>query len=167
MYAAAHVLFLSGHADTPNFQEILSGLDRTQPGYAPLRFLKSEIAELEAMSPILVRAESFALLDRSGAKIFVELSAVMVRVGDQRAAVIFVDNRSKIIYGQIYVDTPKEELERRVHQIADEVMTNLRAAYRQEAALAARDGISYPAAGNALENMKEIITSMTKGRGGS
>jgi spermidine synthase len=167
MYAAAHVLFLSGHADTPNFQEILSGLDRTQPGYAPLRFLKSELEELDAMNPTLVRAESFALLDPSGAKVLVELSAVMARVGEQRAAVIFVDNRARVIYGQIYVDASKGELEKKVRYIANEVMMNLRNNYQQEAAHAARAGSGYPPAGPSLQKMREIITSMTKVRGGS
>lgn len=165
MYAAAHVLFLNGRSKSPEFQDFLRGLDRIQTGYAPVRFLKSEIEELDSMNPILLQEESFALLDSSGAKSIVNLSAVMVRVGEQRAAVMFVDNRSRVIYGQIYIDASKGELEKKIRQVANEVMMILRENYQQEAAHAARGGNLYPPAGPSLQKMREIVTSMTTRKG--
>jgi spermidine synthase len=167
IYAVAHVLFLEGRFETSAFQGILRDLDRNHPGYAPARFLKGEIEELVAMNPTLVRAESFALLNTSGEKILVEISAVKVRVGGERAALLFVDNRARIIYGQLYIGASKEELDGKVRQIADEVMKNLKGAYLQESVRAERGGSAHPSASQVMQTMKEIITSMARERGGT
>lgn len=166
-YALAHVLFLRGGYDTPEFQRIMNELDGRYPEYAPAAFLKGEVQESVAMYPTLIRAEQFVLLDEKGEKYVVEISAVKAGVGKERAAVIFVDNRARVIYGQIYVDASKGELEKKIRDIADEVMMNLRNTYQQEATHAGRGGSAYPPAGPSLQKMREIITSMTKGRGGS
>src|SRR3989304_9183579 len=98
------------------------------------------------MTPTLIRAEQFFLSGETGNKVSLEISAVKVRVGEERAAVIFVDNRSRTIYGQKYIDARKEELEGRVRIFAGDVLSSLKAAYQREAALAARDGRAYPLA---------------------
>ena len=56
----------------------------------------------------------------------VEISAVKVRIGEERAAVVFVDNRTRTIYGQKYIDAKKNELEERVQRYADDVLSNLK-----------------------------------------
>ena len=162
-YALAHVLFLRGGHDTPEFQGILGELDRRYPDYAPLKFLKGEVLELVDMTPTLIRAEQFFLSGETGNKVSLEISAVKVRVGEERAAVIFVDNRSRTIYGQKYIDARKEELEGRVRIFADDVLSNLKTAYRKEAVLAAREGRAYPLASSTLQKMKEILTSTDGG----
>jgi len=124
-YASAHVLFLRGGHESPEFGRIMDDLDRTYPAYAPLRFLKGEVQDLAAMTPALIRAEKFILSNDSGGAVAVELSAVKVRIGTERAAVIFVDNRTRTIYGQKYIDAKKEELEGRIRRFADDVFSKI------------------------------------------
>jgi spermidine synthase len=161
-YARAHVLFLRGGHSTPEFQGIVKELDRRYPAYAPAAFLKREVQELIAMTPSLIREEQFVLMNETGEKVTLEISAVKVGVGEERAAVIFVDNRARIIYGQRYIDADQEELEARVRQFADDVMKNLRIAHQRETLLAMRDGRPYPLADATLRKMKEVITSTTR-----
>jgi spermidine synthase len=160
-YALAHVLFLRGGHDTPEFQRVITELDRKYPDYAPLRFLKGEVRDLVAMAPALIRAENFMFLNESGNRVVVEISAVKVRVGEERAAVVFVDNRTRAIYGQKYIAAKKEELEERVRRYADDVLSNLKSAYQKEAVNAAREGRAYPLAGTTIQKMKKIIGSKT------
>jgi hypothetical protein len=106
-------------------------------------------------------------MNETGEKVTLEISAVKVGVGEERAAVIFVDNRARIIYGQRYIDADKEELEARVRQFADDVMKNLRIAHQRETLLAMRDGRPYPLADATLRKMKEVITSTTREQEGT
>lgn len=161
-YALAHVLFLRGGHGKPEFAEILGELDRLYPDYAPNKFLKSEVQDLVAMTPTLIRGEKFVLLNDSGGSVVVELSAVKVGIGEERTAVIFVDNRTRTIYGQKYIDMKKEDLEEGVRRYAGDVLSSLKSTYRREAALAVRDGRRYPLASTTLRKMSEIIVSMTK-----
>jgi spermidine synthase len=161
-YSLAHVLFLRGGHETPEFKGVVAEMDRKYPDYAPLRFLKGEVRDLAAMAPTLIRTENFMLLNEAGNRVAVEISAVKVRIGEERAAVVFVDNRIRTIYGQKYVDARKEELEERVQRYADDVMSNLKSAYQKEVVNAAREGRAYPLAGTTLQKIKIIIGSMTR-----
>ena len=58
-YAIAHVLFLSGGSGTTEFAKVMGELERSYPGYAPLRFLKGEVRDLAAVTPTLIRSENF------------------------------------------------------------------------------------------------------------
>jgi len=54
--------------------------------------------------PRLVRKVTLTFLqERAGTKV-VEISAVLVAVGRERTAVMFVDNEAREIYGQLMVD---------------------------------------------------------------
>jgi spermidine synthase len=161
-YALAHILFLQGGHETPKFQAVMAEMDRKYPDYAPLRFLKGEVRDLVAMAPALISAENFMLLNESGIPVVLEISAVKVRVGEERAAVVFVDNRTRTIYGQKYIDAKKEELEERVRGYADDVLSSMKTAYQKEASLAARDGRRYPLAGTTLRKISDIVVSMTR-----
>jgi spermidine synthase len=107
MYAMAHVLFLSGGSGSPGFAKVMGELERAYPEFAPVRFLKGEVRDLVAMTPTLIRSENFSMLDNAGRRVTVEISAVKVRIGEERAAVVFVDNRTRKIFGQKYIDAEK------------------------------------------------------------
>jgi spermidine synthase len=158
-YSPAHVLFLRGGYDTPEFQGIMKELDRRYPAYAPAAFLKGEVQELVAMNPTLIRAERFVLLDEKGEKGVVEISAVKAGVGKERAAVIFVDNRTRTIYGQLYIDAPSEILEGKIGRFSDEVMSDLVTASRMQLHDGASDGKNYPHKPVLLETFRKIISS--------
>jgi len=162
-YALAHVLFLSGGYRTPEFAKAMGELERSHPGYAPADFLKGEVRDLAAGTPTLIRSEKFFLLDAAGRRVTVEISAVKVRIGEERAAVVFVDNRTRKIFGQKYIDAEKNALEGSVSRYAEDVLANLKVGYRREADLAERAGKSFPPADTTLRKIQEIITSMTGG----
>jgi spermidine synthase len=161
-YALAHVLFLRGRIETPEFRGVMAELDSKYPDYSPLKFLKGEVQDLVAMAPTLIRAEKFLLQTDLGGTVVVELSAVKVRIGEERAAVIFVDNRTRKIYGQKYIDARKDDLEKELRRYTDAVLSNLRTTYQRETALAVRDGKEYPTANTTLRKISEIVVSMTR-----
>ncbi len=138
-YALAHVLFLHGRHGTPAFQKAVEEADRAYPGYAPLRFLKGEVQDLVAMIPTLIRSENFMLLDKSGNRAGLEISAVKVRIGDRRAAVIFVDNRARVIFGQRYFDGSPQELDGAIRRFVDDVFGVLASSNTPDDARAAID----------------------------
>jgi spermidine synthase len=163
MYAIAHVLFLSGGSGTHEFAKVMGELERSYPGYAPADFLKGEVRDQAAETPTLIRSENFFLLDDAGRRVTVEISAVKVRIGEERAAVVFVDNRNRKIFGQKYIDAKKNALEDSVSRYAEDVLANLKVSYRREADLAERTGRSFPPADATLRKFQEIISSMTGG----
>jgi spermidine synthase len=161
MYAIAHVLFLSGGSGTHDFAKVMGELERSYPGYAPVDFLKGEVRDQAAETPTLIRSENFPMLDDSGNRVDIEISAVKVPIGEDRAAVMFVDNRTRTIYGQRYIDAKKEEMEGRVSRYADDILSSLKAAYQREAILAGRTGVKFPLAGKTLPVIKKIIATGT------
>jgi spermidine synthase len=162
-YSVAHVLFLRGRDGSPDFRRAMEELSREIPDYAPFQFLKGEMAELVAMTPMLVRAEVFPFLDDRGEKVLVEISAVRVGVGEERSAVIFVDNRARTIFGQVYIDAPKEELDGRIHRFAADVMTALKKTHEKEAAVAASHGKAHPPLSMAMDLLNNVITRKIQG----
>jgi hypothetical protein len=140
----------------------MAELDRKYPGYAPLRFLDGEVRDQVATIPTLIRSERFSLLNEAGGIVVVEISAVKARIGEDRAAVIFVDNRTRTIYGQKYIDAKKEGLEEGVRRFADDVLSRMKTSYQEEASLAARGGRKYPLADTTLRKLSDIVVSMTR-----
>ncbi len=158
-YSVAHVLFLRGRDGTPEFRRAMEELDQKVPDYAPLRFLKGEIAEIVGMTPTLVRAEAFPFVDDRGGKVLVEISAVKVGVGEERVAVIFVDNRARTVFGQLYIDAPREKLDSRILRFTEDVMSGLKQTYKEEAAVAASHGKSYPPLTTTMDRLKNVIAT--------
>ncbi|MEW6719329.1 MAG: fused MFS/spermidine synthase [Thermodesulfobacteriota bacterium] len=163
-YAPLHVRFLRGGSLSGDFRTDAGELERKYPGYAPMRFLEGEVRDLAFAIPTLIRAEIFPLLDDAGRRAVLEISAVKVRIGESRAAVIFVDNRTRTIFGQKYIDSEKGELEERVRKYADEVMSAVKAAYAREAAIASGAGRMYPPADATMPKLRAVISGSTGGR---
>ncbi len=128
IYSMAHVLFLRGKHETGVFEKTVEQVDRILPGYAPLRFLKGEVRDMMAMTPVLVRAADFILLEDGGTLVSLEISAVRVNIGDRRAAVVFVDNRTRTIFGQRYFDAEPGELDGIIRRFVDEAFAVLASA---------------------------------------
>ena len=152
----AHALFLGGQALHPEFQLLSSELEKKYPSFAPGMFLRSEFREAEFTMPVLVQSASFAVLTATGEQVKKEISAVLARVSGERAALLFVDNEAKIIYGQRYFSGPDPE--RAIRAFAAAVMTELLATYRADAARAAAQGNRFPPAGPTLQRLQDFIT---------
>ncbi len=156
-----HALFLGGGAETPEFHSSLAALERNYPWFAPGRFLKTEYLAGVSRRPQLLRNSPLALLDREGRKMVLVISAVIVRVSDVRAAVMFVDNKKREIFGQIYVSD--DDADSAVKELGQRVMNSIEAAYRKEVAVAKGRGMAYPPAGPMLARVKTLIAENKSG----
>ncbi|MBI5016356.1 MAG: fused MFS/spermidine synthase [Deltaproteobacteria bacterium] len=157
IYDAAHSLFLGGGAQTAPFQVSWDRLSRDYGTYAPFRFLEDEVrADLDS-TPTLVASESFAVAADGGEPGSLQVSAVLVRIGRTRAAVMFVDNDRRQIYGQRYFDGRFEELETGARGYATGVLASLREAYGAAVEEARRSGRRLPSEPSLAPRLKERV----------
>jgi hypothetical protein len=70
---------------------------------------------------------------------------------------MFVDNRARIIYGQVYVDDYARD--DRANRVADDVMAAIRATYENEAVAARAQRQVLPATTETLPKIKAVIGS--------
>ena len=139
------------------YKKSMEELDKAFPRYAPARFLKNEYQTVLSLSPTLLEKTAFILVNESGAKIVTEISAVLVPISKERASIMFVDNKARVIYGQLYVsDYNKNEF---VTRFVNEVMIHVRVEYQKEVENALRQGRTFPLAEPTLHKIKKMITS--------
>jgi spermidine synthase len=163
IYDRAHAQFLWDQASSDDFRVALGTLEKSFPDYAPGRFLKGEYLALKRGEPRLLASEVFELLAPAGRRRRVEISAVEVRVGTSRGAVIFVDNAVREVYGQRYEDGSTEELDAALPAFAGEVLATLREVYEQEAAAATSRGLVLPPEQATLDRLRAAVAAKTGG----
>ncbi|MFI5183958.1 MAG: fused MFS/spermidine synthase [Vicinamibacteria bacterium] len=156
----ALALFLGGQTGDPRFTAALAELDRQYAWYAPGRFLKGEYQAALALAPRPLEATSFALANDVGRRVVVEISAVLVPVSKTRAAVMFVDNRARFVYGQRYVDN--YEGSEAVSGLVAEVMATIRAVYQKEAEISTALRSAPPPAAETLRKIHAAIASKVR-----
>ena len=156
----ALALFLGGKAGDPAFKKALGELDRRYPWYAPGRFLKSEYQTALAMAPQPLQQSAFRLMSEKGAIVVAEISAVLVPVSKTRASIMFVDNRARVVYGQLFVNEYGQS--DFVNRFVDDVMATMHAVYQREVGVARGQGRVLPAAGETLQRIKDVIASKVK-----
>jgi spermidine synthase len=156
-------LFLGGRLNTPEFKETIEELDKKFPRYAPARFLEDEVQRTLSLEPRLLQKTAFLLLDERGLTSVTEISAVLVPISKERASIMFVDNKARIIYGQLYVsDYDKNEF---VNRFVNDVMAHIRAAYQREVEAALGRERPLPLAESVLHKIRETIAAeVQKGR---
>jgi spermidine synthase len=151
----ALALFLGGKTESSEFGRLLGELEASYPEYAPGRFLKREYQSLLAMEPRPLRTLPLVFLNEAGTQVTVEFSAVLVPVSKTRASIMFVDNRARVVYGQLYVD----DYDRGdfVGRFVDDVMATVRSVYRQEWEIAAGQQRTFPAARSVERKIRNVI----------
>jgi spermidine synthase len=122
--------FLGRKLDHPQFTAGLATLERVFPSHAPGRFLSSEHQAALALEPRALHAEQLRFANEHGAPVTVEISAVLVPVSTKRAAVMFVDNGTRLVYGQRYIDD--YQTGDAVSRLVRNVTETIRAAYVRE-----------------------------------
>jgi spermidine synthase len=153
----ALALFLGGRSNTVEFQQSVEELDKRFPRYAPARFLENEYQTALSMTPTLLQKTAFVLINEGGAKMVTEISAVLVPISKERASVMFVDNRARVIYGQLYVSGMNKEQD--IKHFVDDVIASIRAVYYQESVNVAVQGSGFPLAQPTLAKIKGVIAS--------
>ena len=156
----ALALFLGRSPTDPDFAGALRRLTLEYPAYAPGRALWSEYEAALALEPRLLEQASFRLMDESGGPMVVEISAVLVPVSKTRASIMFVDNRARTVYGQVYIDDYDQE--GRGQRSAGDVMAAVRAAYEKDAAAARAGQKSLPPVTQTLRNISAVVGSKVR-----
>ncbi len=156
----ALALFLGRSPTDPDFTRALRRLTLEYPAYAPGKALWTEYEAALVLEPRLFEQASFSLMDAGGAPMVVEISAVLVPVSKTRASIMFVDNRSRTVYGQVYVDDYDQE--GRGQQLAGDVMAGMRAAYERDATTARAGQKSLPPATATLRSIKAVVDSKVR-----
>jgi len=159
----AQALFLGGKYYSPEFNMLMEELNNKYPWLALYRLLKSEYTDKINMEPRLLQNTSLVFLDKTGARIVIELSAVLVPVSNERAAIVFADNASRVIYGQLYVNGLN--MDRFINGFVNDVMINIRSAYKEETEIAFRKGKEFPSAETGVNRIKKIITEKIHEKG--
>jgi spermidine synthase len=157
MAGRALALFLGGRLHTLEFKKSMEELERTFPGFAPAKFLKNEYQTVLSLSPTLLEKTALILVNEIGTKILTEISAVLVPINKERASIMFVDNKARVIFGQLYVSDYDKN--RFVTRFVNEVMIHVRTVYQKEVENALMQGGTLPLAGPTLHKIREMITS--------
>ncbi|MDH4027487.1 MAG: fused MFS/spermidine synthase, partial [Nitrospirota bacterium] len=155
IYDPAHAMFLDQGYDRPEFRSLLAELDMKYPWYAPGKFLKKVYLIEISRTPVLLLKTALTFMDDSGAKVVKEISAVRAGVSGERAAVMFVDNEARIIYGQVYLSGTG--LDERAVGFAAEVISDINNAYSMETRAAREQGREFPLPGPAMQRIVNII----------
>ncbi|HNV03260.1 MAG TPA: fused MFS/spermidine synthase [Vicinamibacterales bacterium] len=155
--------YLAFGASDPRVGQALRRLTLEHPGFAPGRALWAEREAALALEPRLLQEAEFQLTTANALATTVRLSAVLVPVSRSRASIMFVDNRARAVYGQVYIDDyDRDGLAGRT---AADVLAAVSAAYDQEAAAARERSQGLPPAEATLARFKAVIDGMVR-RGG-
>jgi spermidine synthase len=157
---AALALFLAGRRRDPALTRRVEVLEREYPSYAPGRFLAAELRSATGVEPRLLQQAFLSLVNDTGERVFVALSAVLVPVSATRASVMFVDARSRTVYGQLYVD--QYDRGPFVDRFASDVIAAARQDYDRRAAAARTSGGAYPRATEVLASIRTLIEAKVR-----
>jgi len=126
---------------------LLAEVERRDPSYAPLRFIREEQRTGPGADPKLVSYEEFEVADAGGHRSVLRIDAVCQFLGRERALITFVNTARQEIYGQRFVDGSYEELETVVNRFVTDALSVLRdvadevqrgsSGYRNETSVAA------------------------------
>ncbi|HEX5041640.1 MAG TPA: fused MFS/spermidine synthase [Candidatus Polarisedimenticolaceae bacterium] len=133
------VLALQG-ADPEGLAAAVGALTRTAPPGGRLWVLQRQAETLTSGLPRPLASASFPVL-AAGVPSLLDITAVAVRTGTGRAALIFVDNAARDVYGERYLEAPEDSLDGRVKEEADRVLGTLR---EEHALLVAEAGGTVP-----------------------
>jgi spermidine synthase len=153
----ALALYLGRSPGDAGFTKALRRLTLEHPWYAPGVALWNLYEAALALEPRLLQQSSFRFLNETGETVAVEISAVLVPVSKTRASVMFVDNRAREVYGQMYMDD--YDRDGRGNRFAVDVLAAVRATYEREAVAARDQKRMLPPAQETLQKIKAVIGS--------
>ncbi len=156
----ALALFLGRSPTDPEFMRALRRLTLEFPTYAPGRALWTEYEAALVLEPRLFEQASFSLMGEGGKPKILEISAVLVPVSKTRASIMFVDNNSRTVYGQVYVDD--YDRDGRAQRFAGDVMAAMRADYDRNATTARTRQKSLPPAPETLRSIRAVVDSKVR-----
>jgi spermidine synthase len=159
VFGRALGLFLDGRSTSPEFSALMGELRNAYPWYAPAKFLRGEQQSEAETEPSLIR-NTFLHLALGKKRIVKEISAVLVPVSPERAAIVFVDNAERVIYGQLYFSGPGKE--EPMSRFVRDTMTAIDDAYKKEAEISMKQKRDFPQADVTLRKIKDVVLLKVK-----
>jgi spermidine synthase len=119
-----------GHSDSRRFAEqAWAALEHGHARFAPYRFLRREAETARRRAPTAVASIRLPVAHGRSGSAVIEVSAVVIRIGDTRAAVVLADSGRRRVFGERYLDAPAEALDAAVERFAADSLALLRAEY--------------------------------------
>ncbi len=151
----AHVMYLSGRYDTPEYEKLMVELDAHFPTYAPWSFLRNETPDRKGVTPKLQKQIEFSLVNERGEIIKVQFSAVIIRRSDEMAKVFFVDNTSQVVFGMLRVRGANKDAY--IAGFVDDLIKSVQALYNEEQKMTTASGKTFPSAASLLPKIKNLV----------
>ncbi len=152
----AHALLLGGQVNGAEFQKMRAELEEKYSWFSPARFVVAEYEKrVELPEPTLLDMMRLVFHGEKNQNEMLEISAVIARVSSDRAALVFVNNAAREIFGQKYFSGP--DLDAAMAAFNEEVMTGIQNMYAQESVTAHAQGRNLPPLLSSITKIKHII----------
>jgi hypothetical protein len=92
------------------------------------------------------------LINDQGAQVLVVLSAVSIKINEERSKLVIVDNQTRKIYGSVYIDGQADEIDQLVARTSERLLRRIDTAYQQE-----RTTKAYPEARPTLKKIEAAL----------
>lgn len=157
-YDLAHALHEWGATRDPRFGPLHDRLRREFPGYAPFQFLQRQLAFEQLLEPRLLRQATFLVRSTTGPR-SLAVSAVVAAVGEERRALVFVDNDKRDIFGQRYFEGPADAAA--MEGVAEDVLGSLSQHYANSLSEARGRGEELPGEASIAELFRQAVAVRT------
>jgi spermidine synthase len=152
LYDQAHQLHYQGKDRHPVYQSLMRTMENEFPWYAPGQFLRAEYQDFRSRIPQLVHEIKLNLINDQGAQVLVVLSAVSIKINEERSKLVIVDNQTRKIYGSVYIDGQADEIDQLVARTSERLLRRIDTAYQQE-----RTTKAYPEARPTLKKIEAAL----------
>ncbi|MBE0567379.1 MAG: fused MFS/spermidine synthase [Krumholzibacteria bacterium] len=153
LYDRLHALFFRARYREPEFAALRARLRGVAADYAPARVLERIVARDTQRMPRPVARTLLQVLEADGRRTSLEITSVTMSTGRGRAALMFVDNAERTIYGETYLAADEDLLEARILAVSTDVLAALEAAATE---LTAKSGNGRPG-GSALRERVRLV----------
>ncbi|MBK7189812.1 MAG: hypothetical protein IPH86_14340 [bacterium] len=155
IYDRLHALYFRQQQREPEFAGLQDRLRNADPGFAPARLLDRVVARDVRAVPRPVAYTRLTVLEADGTPANLDITAITMRTGTGRAALLFVDNAERSIYGETYLAAAESALDARIAAVAADVLSALDAA---AAELTARTPSGRPGGAALRERARAVVT---------
>ncbi|MBK9470819.1 MAG: fused MFS/spermidine synthase [bacterium] len=155
IYDRLHALYFRQEQREPEFAGLQDRLRTVDPGFAPARLLDRVVARDVRAVPRPVAYTRLTVLESDGTQANLDITAITMRTGTGRAALLFVDNAERSIYGETYLAAGESALDARIAAVAADVLSALDAA---AAELTARTPSGRPGGAALRERARAVVT---------
>jgi spermidine synthase len=154
-----HALFLDGSREA-EFKARLADLESKYPSFSPGRFIRLEYNEGLSQEPALLDMIPLTFFNEYEEQVVIRVSAVILRISQVRAKVVFVDNDAREVFGQLYFSG--QELDERMGRFTRDVFSHVQDAYRADVTIANEKGKAFPPLASSMLKIKDIIRTKSQ-----